>query len=204
MPAPFGYRKAGNIKIICDGQSFNFAPTVALSYPRKLMAQLPGFYRMDEVAMGGTGWSYRQISIQRRTLDKIPLNGDTCILMDTGGQTDIYQAPGLNKTAAQTLADAETYWTAAKAAGVDFIIAATVPKSTIYDADGETQRGTLNGLIAASSLVDEVADIAASPGAANASDVAKFYDGLHPTEELVDEWVPIYKAAIAALGFRTS
>lgn len=199
MAVSYGYRK-GSIKIIFDGQSFNFAPDVANSYPRLLMAQLPKLYRGDEVAVGGTPYINRAGTAAKRTDSKMPLNGDTCLLLDNGGQTDIYQL-GMNLTAAQTIADMESYWNARFTAGADYIIVATVTKSTVYDADGETQRQALNTAILASSVPDAVVDLASLPHAADPNDTTYFYDGLHPTAAFAAEIATGYKNAIQSLGF---
>jgi hypothetical protein len=188
-------------KILCDGQSFAYAPNITDAYPTVLAGLLPG-HRVERVATGATTYAQRAATAAGRVDHRVPI-ADVCILVDCGGQSDIIAAGsgGGDLTAAQAMTAMESYWTARRTAGVDYIVACTVPPMTAawLDSDGQTQRSNLNPLILASSGPDVVADIAALSHAADPANTTYFYDGLHPTATLAAEFAATIAAAIGAL-----
>jgi hypothetical protein len=198
VTAPYGYR-SGEVKILCDGQSFNYAPDDANSFPQKLRPMLPGKYRVEIVGRSATTYAQRALTASARVDHRIPIY-DRCILVDLAGQSDIIAAAsgGGDLTGAQTYAAMQSYWKARRVAGIDRIVACTVPKmsSAWLDADGETQRQALNTLILASTDVDAVADLAGLANAQDPTNTTYFYDGLHPTAALATEFATLIKTAI--------
>jgi lysophospholipase L1-like esterase len=197
----------GVTHLLFDGQSFAYTPTVATSHYGALIGLLPAHrYTYGFVASAATTYAQRAATAAGRVDSSIPKDRPT-VLIDLAGQSDIIAAGsgGGDLTAAQTLSAMESYWTARRTAGVDYIIACTVPHMTSawLDADGQTQRTNLNPLILASSGPDEVADIAALAHAADASNTTYFSDGLHPTATLAAEFAAAIESALAALGFPT-
>lgn len=190
------------IHILGDGQSLMTAPTLATSQLGALTALLPmDRYTIDMVANGGTPYSNRQASFIYRV--RVPADREV-LMIDCGGQTDISSVIGLNLTAAAALTAMETYWDTAKAAGVDKIIACTLPKATAaaaYAGDDDTVRQTLNASIAASAHIDGVADIAALAHAGDPTNATYFSDGLHPTAVLAAEFAGVVRDRMAAMGY---
>lgn len=201
MAVGYGYRPA--TKLIVDGHSFAYTPAWATAFPNKLLALLPSLYRMDVVALSATTYSQRATTAAARFDSRIPIT-DKCVMIDCGGFVDIWQSGG-NLSASAALTAMESYWDNRKTAGVDHIIACTITPTTNawLDSDGETQRGTLNTSIKASSHIDAYADIAGLAHAADPSNATYYYDGLHPTETLASEFATLVETALATLGLPT-
>lgn len=150
-------------------------------------------------AVTATGYTARASTAASRT-DWIARNGVPAVLIDCGGQTDLWQS-GDNLTAAQTLTLMEAYHDARRAAGFDKTIMCTVPHSTIYDADGQTQRAALNAAIRTSSHWDAVADLAADARLSDATNLTYFEaDQLHLKTAGAAVGAEHVRAALASLG----
>lgn len=116
----------------------------------------------------------------------LPTNkrGRTYVLSVLIGRNDLI---GYSGGAAQYAADLSVYLLQQKAAGWDKIILGTLPPSTAATYNG--LRNTFNGIVTAPAWmaangVDAIVDYAADPTYgtdADASDVAKYADGTHPT-----------------------
>lgn len=194
----------GVTHLLFDGQSFAYTPTVATSHYGALIGLLPAHrYTFGFVASAATTYAQRAATAAGRVDSSIPKDRPT-VLIDVAGQSDIIAAGsgGGDLTAAQTLTAMESYWTARRTAGVDYIIPSTVPPMTSawLDADGQTQRTTLNPLILASSGANAVSNIAALANAADPANTTYFSDGLHPTAALALEFATTIRNAMASIG----
>lgn len=196
----------GTHHLLFDGQSFAYTPTAGTSHYGALLGLLPKHrYTNVFVAAAATTYAQRAATAAGRVDSSIPKDRPV-ILIDVAGQSDIIAAAsgGGDLTGAQALAAAESYWTARRVAGVDFVIAATVPKMTAawLDADGESQRQAYNAGLLTSAGPNAVADIAALPHAADPADTTYFADGLHPTSTLAAEFAATIETAMASLGLQ--
>lgn len=188
---------AQGMKLIFDGQSFNFAPAVDTAFPIVLTASLPASkYRSDVVGVSSTTYAQRSVDAATRVDQRIPLQ--KTILFDVGGPSDIIA----NLTATQVLTAAEAYADARRTAGVDIIIGFTVTpgSSAWYSSGQDTVRQTYNTNLKASSHFNAVVDMASLPHAANPNDTTYFYDGLHPTSLLVADIVALILTTMTSLG----
>lgn len=200
MAAPAGYRR-GEIKLIADGQSFNFAPTIGGSYAWLLLAMLPTLYRLEVVGLSSTSYATRATTVTTRTDPRIPIVNRS-VMLDVGGPTDIING----NSAATVLAAAESYADGRRAAGVDYVIGYTVTPGTIptwYSSAQDAVRLSYNASLKSSSHFDAVVDMAALAHAADPANTTYFSDGLHPTAALATEIATLTRTAMAALGLPT-
>lgn len=160
-------------QVVFDGQSLNNSPS-ATSYPAQLMAGRSVSW--CNVAINGTAVDALATSAPARR-DLVLRHMESTVLVFVGGQSDLV----LGDSAATLLADMVSYATAARTAGADRVVMATVPPSTSYTAPQEAERGTLNPLIRASSAWDAVLDLAAATNLTDASNATYYADGLHWT-----------------------
>lgn len=181
--------------MVFDGQSLNNSPS-ASSFPAQLMAGRGQPW--SNVSVNGTAVDALATTAPHRR-DLVLAHTDHAILVFVGAQSDLV----LGDSAATVLADLESYANAARTAGADRIIMATVPPSTAYTGPQETQRLALNTLIAASSEWEHVLDLATATNLTNAADTTYYPDGLHWSTAgalaAKNEADPVLDAAIAAL-----
>jgi len=163
--------------IVWDGASLVYAPgTPALAFPAGIMASLT---RTESrvVGISDTTWTERSGNVAKRVDQLLGIVGGTKTLFDCAGTKNINSG----QTAAQIIAEAETYWDARRAAGFDFIISTTVPDSVGFDAGEDTKRADLNAAIIASASLDAVVDLTGIAALNDASNTTYFHDGTHFT-----------------------
>lgn len=80
-------------------------------------------------------------------------------------------------------------------------IIVSVPPSTAFSAGVETQRGLLNGMLAAGwqDFADGYADITSVPQTNDASNPTYYPDGTHPSQALYELWEPVMQDAVESL-----
>lgn len=171
--------------VVFDGQSLNNIPSGG-DMPAAVMNGRGVAWA--NVSISGQAWSTLAGSASKRCHPLATSHG-TSVLILNGGQSDILNT-GDDDTAATALADMESYADNARTAGFDTIIACTLPPSTSFDADDETQRLALNAAIRTSDSWDEVVDLAANEDLDDASDLTYYSDGLH--------WTAVAAAAAAS------
>lgn len=160
-------------QIVFDGQSLNNSPS-ATSYPAQLMAGRSVAW--SNVAINGTAVDALAATAPSRR-DPVLQHTATSVLVFVGGQSDLV----LNDSAATLLADMEAYANAARAAGADRVVMATIPPATVYTAPQEAVRVAVNPLILAASAFDEVVDLATATNLTDAANTTYYVDGLHWT-----------------------
>jgi hypothetical protein len=205
-------------KLIFDGQSFNYTPTVGQAHPTVLVGLLPGASYPSpklDVAVNGTTYAQRKNAGAypgSTRVDPYISGTDPTVLIDCAGQSDIISVAngGLGLTGPALLASATSYFQERRAAGVDLVIACTVPPISgggwAVTGQEEINRVTYNNLLnaaAGNGIIDGVADIAALPHAQDATNTTYFSDGLHPTAALAAEFAGCIEARMASMGFPT-
>lgn len=88
-----------------------------------------------------------------------------------------------DRSAADTFADIEDIWDAARTKGFNKIVAFTLTPYQYETGAQTTARLALNALIRASSNYDYLVDLANITDLQDASDTYYYFDGLHPTEQ---------------------
>lgn len=205
-------------KLIFDGQSFNYTPDATHAHPQVLVNMLPGGSYPSpklDVAVSGTTYAQRKNGGTYDAATRVDpyISGtDPTVLIDCAGQSDIISVAngGAGLSGPAVLAAAQSYFQERRTAGVDLVIACTVPPISgagwAVTGQEEVNRVTYNNLLnaaAGNGIIDGVADIAALPHAQDSTNTTYFSDGLHPTAALAAEYAGCIKARMASLGFPT-
>lgn len=195
-PRPFSVRPAEYL--VFDGQSLNIQPAAGITYPVALTQRLtPGPFTV--VGLGGTTYAQRATTAATR-VDPLHQMAARSVWIDQGGQSDILA----DMTAAQVVAGMESYANARRAAGFSVLVGSTLPDMvtgsvTVTPAQHAVLQ-QVNALVRISSVFDAIADLAADPRLADASNTTFFSDGLHPTTAGAAAMADVFEAAFATVG----
>lgn len=177
-----------------DGQSLSLFPNTADAYPAKVMANYTASLG-PVVARAATSWGLRADDAPGRVDAHLRSVTGPSLLVDNGGTFEVQAG----FAAAAILAAADAYWSARTAAGWGLIVACTTVDSTFFTAPMQAERAAWNDLLRASSTPAGVADLAAAPELADASNATYFSDGLHFTAAGATVAAGVIQAALEAL-----
>lgn len=126
------------------GQSLPNRPVEA-PFPSFVAQSFPGvLHRTSAEHVGGTTWTQRAVdAASREDARYLSATAGPKVFIDTSGTTDVE----LLSDAPTIIANAQAYWAARRAAGWDFIIATTVPDSSIFDGTEDALRAAVNDAI---------------------------------------------------------
>lgn len=160
------------MQLVFDGQSLNLMP-VGNTYPALLMVGRVGAWAA--VAISAASWT----TLATTRTARLGQLGRACtpsVLVMCGGTTDLTDGD----SGATVCADMESYATAARALGFDYVVACTITPSIGFTGPQETQRLAANVAIRASAGFDAVADLVADSRLATITGTY-YADGIHWT-----------------------
>ena len=196
-------------RILFDGQSLNYSPLGGFTYPQQTMTgvDLPWWN------IGTSGKSWTRLFTGDAVVPPLAVrlaphleSGQPVVMVLNGGQSDVL--PRESQSGAGAFADLITYTTAAKAAGVDYVIVTTmgpIQPGSYGWGDVNPQIADYNALVRAGhATFDAVIDLAAVPGLMDPSDVSAYDDGVHYSTGgaalAADAVRPAIEAAVTALA----
>lgn len=195
------YKARPSDLIVFDGQSLGLVPTLALSFPTKMMSTGVVHTVWYNRAISATTWLERAVDVTNRVdrlLRCVPTStASVKTLFDTAGTKNINNG----QTAAQIFSEASTYWTARRTAGFTKIIACTVSPSTDFTGGELTVRTDYNQLLrnAVGVELDGVADLETITQLSDPTNTTYYDSGVHYTDAATTLVAPVTRAAYVAV-----
>lgn len=193
--------QASTVKVLFDGQSLNWSPSVSDNYPKRLM-QSRGIHSSN-VAVSGFAWIQLRNLISNRVepyLQRAPV----IIVIGLGGTTDY----ALNRTGAQVYGY-EVDWAnniRSATSNTVYVIQTTTTPSTSFTGPQDTERIAGNALVIAdaSGAFDYSVDLAGDARLSNPSNTTYYNpDGTHLTaagaQVVADLITPSFEAILASI-----